>query len=234
MRTVLLGIVVSLAAVGCTGVGDPSAPAAAGVIQIHPTDSPFVRVTSGAVSGLVPQGWTATAVDPAAMREGFLASPDPGEWRGANGPVTGMAATWVDATQVGVPSDFYYLAATGPLLSELVASPGCRPWRQQIAANHAPAFATGRGSSPGDYVARGEGVCRPDGRPHVRWSYFVAAPGFGPTRTIGIPGSGLYVVVAVTRQTPGANRRLSHLLGHVRFGDAGIGDFMRSARVGLV
>ena len=38
-----------------------------------------------------------------------------------DGGVPGMSATWVDATRVGMPSDFYYLAASPPLrLPELV------------------------------------------------------------------------------------------------------------------
>ena len=39
-------------------------------------------------------------------------------------------------------------------------------------------------------------MCRADGQPATRWSYFIAAPGFGPAGSVGIAGSGLYVVVA--------------------------------------
>jgi hypothetical protein len=58
----------------------------------------------------------------------------------------------------------------------------------------------------------------------------VAAPGFGPAGRIGIPGSGLYLIVAATRESPRARRILDSLLDHVRFGRDGIGDFVRAVR----
>ena len=64
----------------------------------------------------------------------------------------------------------------------------------------------------------------------MRWSFYVAAPGYGPARELGIPSSGLYVAAAVTRDSPRASDRLAQLLRHVRFGDAGFGDFIRAAR----
>jgi hypothetical protein len=142
-------------------------------------------------------------------------------------PARGIAATWIDATAVGVASDYYYLAASGPVISRLVGSPGCQALTQEVFADHVPAFLDGDFGSPGDFVARGTGICA---TPHhrTRWSYFVAAPGFGPATRLGIPGSGLYLVAAVTVAAPGARARLDHLLDHVRFGDARIGDFVRA------
>jgi len=227
VRKAIVGIAVSLAAASCSGAG--ARPLAAGpLVETHPTSSPFVRVTAGAVSGLVPDGWSAVAVDPAGYHEGFIASPHP-----IGAPVSqtisqGISATWVDATQIGVPSDLYYLAATGPLLSRLQDAPGCRASSQQVFADHVPAFIDGDYTSVGDFVAEGEGICRADGRPATRWSYFIAAPGFGPAGSVGIPGSGLYVVVAVTKDSPKAESLLHRLLVHVRFGAAGIGDFERA------
>ncbi|MEO8475986.1 MAG: hypothetical protein ABI572_02910 [Actinomycetota bacterium] len=142
-----------------------------------------------------------------------------------DGSITGMAATWVDATQVGVPSDFYYLAATGPLLSRLMRSDACRSESQQVFLDNEPAFAAGAVNSDGDYMARGEGTCHVDGRP-TRWAYFVAAPGYGPVRTMGIPQSGLYVVVAVMRDSQRASALLDRLITHTSFGGARVSDFV--------
>jgi hypothetical protein len=146
-----------------------------------------------------------------------------------DGSIAGMTASWVDATRVGVPSDFYYLAARGPLLSRLRAGAGCRVVSERVFADNLPSIASGRRGSPGDYVARGEGTCRVGGQP-TRWAYFVAVPGFGPVRRVGIPGSGLYVVVAVVRNSAGAGGVLRHLIGRTRFGDAAVADMVAAAR----
>ena len=87
----------------------------------------------------------------------------------------------------------------------------------------------GAAASPGDYLARGEGTCLVDGTP-TRWAYFVAAPGFGPERKLGIPAAGLYVVVAVLPDSRQAPRLLRTLLLETRFGNAGIRDFVSMAR----
>jgi hypothetical protein len=124
----------------------------------------------------------------------------------------------------------YYLAATGPLLSRLMTGPGCRSLRQDVVVDHAPALMSGEAGSPGDFVARAEGLCHPSGARPTRWSTFIAAPGFGPAMDVGIPGSGLYVIVAVTREGPAASDRLAHMLSHVRFGDASVSNFVRVYR----
>jgi hypothetical protein len=147
--------------------------------------------------------------------------------------ITGIAATWVDATVVGLSRDAYYLAARGPILAELLASPGCRASREIVVVDHAPSYSGGAWTSPGDYIARAEGVCRTGGAPRVRWAYFVAAPGYGPAMKLGIPGSGLYVATAVTRDSERADERLRRLMSTLRFGDAGLNDLIRAARMPL-
>lgn len=234
MRRSTLGFVVWLAATSCTVVETPtSAPEGPIEALVLAAEQPFVRVTAGPVSGLVPQTWTAVPLAAEGVSEGFLASPHPARWRTIGGVTPGVSATWVDATRIGLPSDMYYLAATGPLLSHLVSGPGCRALHRDVVVDHAPALMDGEPGSPGDFVARAEGVCRSRGERHTRWSYFIAAPGFGPAMKVGIPGSGLYVVVAVTRDGPNASDRLSHMLSEVRFGETSVSNFVRVYRTAL-
>ena len=229
MQKAILGLVVSFAAVSCAGVNARTPDAAHPQILIEPTGSPLLRVTAGSVTGLVPHGWHAMPLDGVDFHEGFVASPQPEGWPEVHPSVAGIAATWVDATRVGVPSDLYYLAASGPVLSGLQHRDGCTS-SFTILANHLPAFLHGALDSTGDFVARGGGVCRTGGGQATRWSYFVAAPGFGPAGRLGIPGSGLYLVVAATRESPGARQILESLLHHVRFGRDGIGDFVHAVQ----
>lgn len=227
MRRSILGIVIALMGAGCAGApgsGDPSLVGDA--VLIRPSASPFSQVTAGPVRSLVPDGWRASPAIGA--RAGFVASPRPEAWRHMDGSITGMAATWVDATKVGVPSDFYYLAATGPLLSSLTRSDACRAESQRVFLDNAPTFATGTSRSTGDYMARGEGTCHVQGRP-TRWAYFVAAPGYGPVRAVGIPQSGLYVVVAVMRDSQRASSLLDRLITHTSFGGTLVSDFVSAA-----
>ncbi|MBA3737244.1 MAG: hypothetical protein H0W97_01610, partial [Actinobacteria bacterium] len=53
---------------------------------------------------------------------------------------------------------------------------------------------------------------------------------FGPVREMGIPNSGLYVVVAVVPAERGARSLLQQLIGRTRFGEDGIRDFVAVAR----
>ena len=221
-------VVVSLAGAACTAASpgsdhDPIADQ----IRVQRSPSPYSEVSAGPVHALVPDGWHPIAATNFAG-EGFFASPSPLAWSRMDGTTEGIAATWVDETEVGVPSDFYYLAATGPLFSRLLHSPDCRAESQRVYLNHRPSFAAGKLGSPGDYMARGEGTCDARGRV-TRWAYFVAAPGFGPVRTMGIPRSGLYMVVAVLRDGHEAGRVLQRLIDRTRFGDAAIRDFVKAA-----
>jgi hypothetical protein len=196
-----------------------------------PSPTPFTLVTAGEVRGAVPDGWHAFLADPElGIRGGFVASPRPQGWRDFDGTSVGMAATWVDATRVGIPSDYYYLAANGPLLSRLTTSANCREQSLRIYLDRRPTFHPIR-RSPGHFMARGEGVCR-RGSSATRYAYFVAAPGFGPVHEVGIPSSGLYVVVAVVPEERGARGLLHQLIRRTRFGDDGVRDFVQVARVG--
>lgn len=230
MRKIILGILACVAAAGCAANDDATPDAVSGFL-IEPTATPFVRVVAGSVSGLIPGSWSAEPLD-ASPRQGFVASPDPEAWR-SGVSTTGMAASWVDATAVGLPRDTYYLAARGPLMAELVSAPGCRAERQVVFVDHAPIYGGEVSSSPGDYIARAEGTCRTEGSPRIRWSFFVAAPGYGPAMRLGIPSSGLYVAAAITRDSPRARERLARLLSNVRFGPAGLGDLVRASRAAV-
>ncbi len=194
------------------------------IIQRSP--SPFAEVTAGEVHARIPDDWQAVAAS-TDLDEGFFASPRPAAWPRMDGSVAGMSATWIDATRVGVPSDLYYLVATGPALAHLTESPGCQATSERVIADHKPTYLTGD-RSVGDYIARGEGTCLARGTP-TRWAYFVAAPGFGPAREVGIAASGLYVVVAVLPDSRRASDRLQTLLQQTTFGGAGLRDFIAAA-----
>jgi hypothetical protein len=229
VQKAIFGLVVTFAAVSCAGVNARTPDVSDPRILIEPTGSPFLRVTAGSVTGLVPHGWQAVPLDGVDFHEGFVASPRPDGWPEVHPAAVGIAATWVDATRVGVPSDLYYLAASGPVLSGLRHRDGCTS-SFKIVADHLPAFLHGALDSTGDFVARGGGVCRTEDGRETRFSYFVAAPGFGRARSLGIPGSGLYLVVAATRESPRAREVLGSLLDHVRFGHDSIGDFVRAVQ----
>jgi hypothetical protein len=228
MRRAILGITVTLIGAACNFAPSPGTedPVPLDRIVIQQSPSPFSQITAGSVRALIPDAWSPfPATD--GPREGFFAAPRPERWIGMDGTREGMAATWVDATEVGVPSDFYYLAATGPLLSGLLGSPACEAERSRVFADNRPGIVSGDPTSPGDYVARAEGTCRVGERVN-RWAFFVAAPGFGPTRTLGIPRSGLYLVVAVIRDGRRADTTLHRLISRTRFGDALVGDFVEA------
>jgi hypothetical protein len=223
VRRLLLGIVAVVSVPACASAS--SEPAPAPELQISPSPTAFTLVTAGQVQGAVPDGWHAALADPElGIRGGFVASPRAGGWPDIDGTTVGMSATWVDATRVGVPSDFYYLAANGPLLSRLTTSANCREQSHRVYLNRRPTFDPRR-YSPGHFMAKGAGVCR-RGSHATRYAYFVAAPGFGPVHEVGIPSSGLYVVVAVVPADHGARSLLQQLIGRTRFGDDGIRDFV--------
>jgi hypothetical protein len=228
VRTVVAGVSIALTGAGCAVspfAAEP--PAAAQALEVLPSPTPFTQVTAGAVSAIVPDGWTAHPASSGGFRGGFSASPHPERWRRMNGAVPGMSATWVDATRVGMPSDFYYMAATGPLLSRLTHSRRCVAESHRVFVDRRPTFSTS-GPSHGDYVARGEGTCDVRGEP-TRWAYFVAAPGYGPVHRLGIPASGLYVVVAVAPDDGRADSLLRRLITHTSFGGSTVPDLVRAA-----
>jgi len=219
-RSFALLVALALGAISCGG--DPS-PAATG--RPAAVDDPrFTRVSAYGVSAEVPGDWVVSPADDAEFATGVSASPGPGRIvPGAQG----LLATRVDATQVGAPSDLYYLAAKGPMMARIRANHRCTVTRKTVYANHAPAAITGHPRSPGDFVASARGTCSMH-HERTRWSYFVAAPGFGPAQARGIPGSGLYVVMAATVAAPGSGRVLHQLVRNVRFGQDGVADFVRA------
>lgn len=220
-RSFALLVALALGAISCS-TGDPS-PAATGSPP-SVTDPRFTRVSAYGVSAEVPGSWVVTPADDEAFATGVSASPGPGQLVPGE---QGLLATRVDATEVGAPSDLYYLAAKGPVMARIRANRRCTVTGHHVYADHAPAAITGHARSPGDFVASAKGTCSMH-HEKTRWSYFVAAPGFGPARTTGIPGSGLYVIMAGTDATPGSTHRLQRLVQNVRFGQDGVTDFVRA------
>jgi hypothetical protein len=231
LRKIVGCLVIALVAAGCRDATAPStSPLGPSILRIHESPSPFTEVEAGGVTAMIPDRWHPQLfVGASDAQQGFIASPKPGDWVGGRAPIEGMAAMWVDGTRIGVPSDYYYLAATGPALDALTSSPQCNSTKHRTLVDHRPSFADGLPNSPGDYVAIGEGVCQTSDAT-TRWAYFVAAPGYGPVRTVGIPSSGLYMIVAVMRDVPGAAAVLDTLVRGTQFGGDSVSDFIAAAR----
>ena len=227
VRRIVLGIAFALVGTGCIAPSSADPQPLPDRIETLSSPTPFTQVNAGPVSAIVPDGWEAHPATTADFRGGFLASPHPERWERMDGRVAGMSATWVDATRVGMPSDYYYLAATGPLLSNLTDSRRCSAESHRVFVDRRPDLSA---STPthGDYVARGEGTCEVRGEA-TRWAYFVAAPGFGPVHEVGIPASGLYVVVAVTPDGAKASSLLDRLIRHTTFGGTSVDDLVAAA-----
>lgn len=223
-------LVLALVAAGCRDATVSTVPPVGELpLTIHGSPSPYREVTVGPVRTVIPDAWRpVTAWNQDDPREGIIATPRPRGWE--DGRLTeGMAALWVDGARVGVPSDYYYLAASGPALDMLTRSPECSASRQTVIVDHVPTFAAGPADSPGDYIARGQGTCT-IGRTPTRWAYFVAAPGYGPARAVGIPSSCLYVVVAVLPDGPKAPALLGKLIDRTEFAGASVSDFIAATR----
>jgi hypothetical protein len=157
-----------------------------------------------------------------------MASPDLAAWRLRDGSVPGIEASWVDATRVGIPSDYFYYAAKWPVLPRLASSHTCTPTYERVIVDHRPMFAP-HFESFGDFAAHGMGTCQHDGEVN-RWMYFVAAPSFGPVGNIGLPNSGLYMVVAVIHDGPKAQAKLRKVLFGTKFGTTTSAELMYAAR----
>ena len=137
----------------------------------------------------------------------------------------GLQAYWVDATKVRVPSDYYSLAARGPLMDGLSGLPHCMTESADVLIGRGH-----RADPMAGYVATTSGRCH-NGRVDTLWAAVVAAPGFGPVRDLGIPESGLYFVQVSVRDGPGAEDRLGHLIEHISFGGTPIVEFPAAATV---
>ena len=214
-------------AVGCqTALGTSPGPAAPA--PVAPRPSPFTIVSDGPVRYLVPNHWTSAPLEVDGLREGLMASPDLERWQQMDGTEPGVEAAWMKVSRVGVPSDFFYLAAKWPVLPRLVDSRNCTTAQQRVIVDHLPEVRAG-GGGLGDFAATASGTCRVHGRVN-RWAYFVAAPSFGPVRRVGLPDSGLYLVVAVVRDGERAARYLHRMVYGARFGQASVGDLVVAAR----
>ena len=208
------------------GVAEPEffiRPATSGLIP-----SPMVEVRAGDIHAVVPHSWEARPLpEERSPQRGFMASPRISDWDEGTGLVRGMEVYWIDIAEVRIPSDFYYLVARGPALGSLGNNKHCRAAKLKVLVDHPPALADNQ-FSPGDYVASAEGTCRTDGR-RTQWAYVVAAPGYGPAREIGIPTSGLYVVIAVVSGSR-SDLLLREMIGGARFGNATISQIVDLAQ----
>jgi hypothetical protein len=233
MRGRVLALAVVAASLASCARTQPASPERAAVpaMRIQPfgpasSPSPLVQVTAGNVHAVVPRTWTVQSMPEArAPQHGVVASPHVPDLEQRPGPVNGLEAFWIDEADVGIPSDYYYLVARGPVLATLGAK-GCHPRRPRVFVDHPPDL-TGEQFSPGDYVASGTGVCRTDDG-SVRWAYVVAAPGFGPLRSVGIPTAGLYVVIAAVSGAR-ADVLLDQMINGAHFGNASIPQIERAA-----
>lgn len=188
-------------------------------------------ISAGRVQALVPNGWEVQLIGSSTTpRIGLKASNSLEEWKATKGRAQGLEAYWVDAAHVGVPTDYYYLAARGPASRRLAAKEDCRSTGRRVLLNERPRFDR-RIDSPGNYVAMATGTCR-SRKTETRWASFVAAPGFGAVRALGIPQSGLYYVLVVVKDGPRARDRIGRLLQSVSFGGTPVTDFLRVAATG--
>jgi len=233
MRARIALSLLALAMTACNTVPQANqAPALQPIWSVHQlplSPSPLrVEVQAGSVQALIPDGWEPRPLSISRYpQEGFVASPRIEQWERQAGTVAGIEAFWIDVAKLEIPSDYYYMVAQGPAMAALAANKNCRSARQEIYIDNPPDF-TGRRFSPGDYVMSATGTCQTKGNP-TRWAYVVAAPGFGPMRQVGIPTSGLYVVIAVV---PGrkAGQLLKEILEGARFGNTSISEILRVAR----
>ena len=217
-------MILALGTASCGGIGATPPPDDGAVSA----DRPFERISAFGVSALVPGDWIVRPAADAAYALGVAASPGPiGDT--VSIPDQGLVATRLDATEVGVPSDLYYMAAKGPVIERVTDQARCTVTDQRTFVDHTPASMAGPTRSPGDFMASASGTCGRTGS-ETRWSYFVAAPGYGPARKAGIPGSGLYLIVVSTPKAPGSGHTLAQLLRNVRFGEDTARDFVRALR----
>jgi hypothetical protein len=189
--------------------------------------SPLVEVRVGNLRAVFPKSWSAQMLPQNRFpREGFVASPELGAWKEGGRGVEGLEAFWVNVDRLTIPSDDYYLAARNASFGQLPDNRTCGPIRQQIVANHPPDY-SGRSFSPGDFVAAANGTCLDAGK-STNWAYVVAAPGYGPARRVGIPTSGLYVVVAEV-SGPRSAAILKEMMDAATFGTSTIGQIVQAA-----
>jgi hypothetical protein len=184
--------------------------------------SPLRMVAADGVTAYVPSGWEVRPIQWAGSQlRGIQASGNLERWSDGSGRGQGIRAYWVDATTVRLPSDYYVLAAKGPAMQGLPSSDRCR--------SDGSTVLLGGGRKPHDlprgYLATASGTCRTE-QGKTRWAAFVAAPGFGPLREMGIPQSGMYFAMASVEDGPQAEEVLNRILTQVSFGTTEISEFL--------
>jgi hypothetical protein len=229
-RRILALLMVGLAT-ACTRTPIAQSPSGDGLsilpVPSEATPSPMVEIRIGHVRGVIPRTWEARMLPKSHLaREGFVASPNLARWEQGRPYSEGIEAFWVDGARLRIPSDYYYLAARNASFGQLAGPGACGAIRPRVLANHPPDF-SGRTLSPSDFVASAVGACIRDGR-LTHWAYMVAAPGFGPVRQVGIPNSGLYVVVAEVTG-PGSARLLTEIMKGAQFDGSSIGEILEAA-----
>ena len=229
MKTAALMLVAALTACSRVPVADAPAPLSFTIRQLasSSTPSPLNEVRTGQVRAVFPESWEARPLRASSVpQEGFVASPRIDRFERSTGVIQGIEAFWIDVAKMEIPSDYYYLAARNEAISALSTQKSCRSVRHEVLIDRPPDL-TGRTFSPGDYVVSASGSCQYNGRP-TKWAYVVAAPGFGPVRRVGLPTSGLYVVVAVVSGR-NADGLLKAMLDGAQFGGTPISQIVRAA-----
>jgi hypothetical protein len=234
VRTTVVALILATAVTGCgrvpnatTALPTEPPPFSTRPFALPSSPAPLLQVQAGFVQAVVPGSWEAKPLPRDRYpQEGFVAAPRLEDWEHSDGTVRGMEVFWIDVAKMHIPSDYYYLVARGPVLDALRANKACETGRQQVFVDHPPDL-TGRRFSPSDYVATGTGTCRVHGR-YTRWAYVVAAPGYGPLREVGIPTSGLYVLIAVVSGMR-SDALLQEMVASARFGNTPMTQIVNAA-----
>lgn len=234
-RTGALVLVAVSVVVPACATAPPSAapsPTAGPAFSLQPVNgggnspSPLVQVEVGGVRAVFPKSWRAEPLSRSGVpREGFVASPKISDWNRGRAGVQGIEAYWVSLGRIGAPSAYYYLAARNARLVATRTS-GCTLARRRVLIDNPPDF-IGNQFTQSDYIASARGTCVRHGH-STQWAYVVAAPGFGPASEVGIPTSGLYVVVAEVGG-PRAGLLLKEMLEQTSFGGSSIKEIMHAA-----
>jgi hypothetical protein len=196
-------------------------------LNVPSSPSPLMEVQVGSLRAAIPEGWRTRLLPDNVGRQGFEASPRMEDWDRGLPAASGIEAFWVDVEKLQIPSDYLYLAARSVSFHRQAHDQQCAQSRMDVVANHPPDF-TGHHDSPSDFVASMRGTCVAKDGSSARWGYVVAAPGFGAARSVGIPSSGLYVVMAEVAG-PHAEALLREMLSRARFGDTTMTQLVRAA-----
>jgi len=212
-------------ALAVLAAGLATGTAAGPILSPEPAEArPLREVAAGRVTAMVPEPWQVRHFPHTDSRIGIRAFPTTADREGGS---VGLEAYWVDATEVGIPSDYYYLAAEGAATPRISPGAPCERETQRVLADRPPSLDRLH-DSPGHFVATSSGVCQRGDR-LLRWTSFVAAPGFGPVRLVGIPESGLYHVFVTVAAGPQARERMHRMLSRVSFGGAPVPELLRAA-----